>query len=235
MAIGLGAAMIGSSLISGGLGLAGASSAKQSAGKAAEYALWVENYNRNKRRKILEPLTSAGTNALNQLRKGVNLDYGDIVANLENDPFYQFQLQQGLDAVQGSAAAGGNLRSGATLKALTEYGQGMASQQAERGYNREYNRAMNRRNELMQLAGMGANALGAVAGGGSIAPQVAANTALNNAQYDMQRAQIGSDMLGGVLQGGMMAGAGIGLKDLLGMGGGGAGRPNLPYAEMAGF
>lgn len=222
MPIGLGAAMIGSSLISGGLGLAGASDAKQSAGKATEYALWAEKYNRNKRKEILEPLTSAGTNALGQLRQGV--DYGDIVANLENDPFYQFQLQQGLDAVQGSAAAAGNLRSGATLKALTEYGQGMASQQAQQGYNR----AMNRRNELMQLAGMGANALGSVAGGGSIAPQVAANTALNNANYDMQRAQIGSDMVGGLLQGGLMAAGGVTLSDLLGTGG--AGGSGLPYA-----
>lgn len=228
MPIGLGAAMIGSSLISGGLGLAGASQAEGSSRNATQYALWAENYNRKKRKQILEPLTSAGTNALGQLRNGV--DYGQIVEGLENDPFYQFQLQQGLDAVQGSAAARGNLRSGATLKALTEYGQGMASQQAQQGYNR----AMNRRNELMQLAGMGANALGAVAGGGSIAPQVAANTALNNANYDMQRAQIGSDMVGGLLQGGLMAAGGVTISDLLGIDGG-AGRPNLPYAEMAGF
>lgn len=225
MAIGLGAAMIGSSLISGGLGLAGAGQAQDSARKATEYALWAEKYNRNKAKEILEPITSAGTNALGQLRQGV--DYGEIVAGLENDPFYQFQLQQGLDAAQGSAAAGGNLRSGATLKALTQYGQGMASSQA----NQAYNRAMNRRNELMQLAGMGANALGSIAGRGSIAPQVAANTALQNADYDMQRANIMSGMLGGVMQGGMMAGAGIGLKDLLGLGGGaGAG---LPYAGGA--
>lgn len=225
----LGLVMGGSSLISGGLGLSAANKAEDQAKKATEYALWAEKYNRKKSKQILEPLTSAGTDALGQLQQGV--DYADIVSGLENDPFYQFQLQQGLDAVQGSAAARGNLRSGATLKALTEYGQGMASQQAQQGYNR----AMNRRNELMQLAGMGANALGSIAGRGSIAPQVAANTALQNADYTMQKANIMSGALGGALQGGMMAGAGIGLKDLLGIGGGGLPTGPGQYGTMGGY
>lgn len=45
-----------------------------------------------------------------------------------NSPDYQFALQQGLQATERGAAAGGNLRSGNTLAALNDYAQGRASQ-----------------------------------------------------------------------------------------------------------
>lgn len=51
--------------------------------------------------------------------------------NFENffaSPDYQFALRQGQQTAQNSAAAGGGLYSGNTLRALTDYGQGMASQ-----------------------------------------------------------------------------------------------------------
>lgn len=238
--ISLGTAMIASSAISGGMGLAGASQAQGSSRNATQYALWAENYNRKKRRQILDPLTSAGTNALNQLmRDPGRIDYQGMIDGLEDDPFYQFQLQQGLDAVSGNAATAGMLDSGRALKELMGYGQGMASSQLDKAYGRALNEKTSRRNELMNIAGMGANALGAVAGGGSIAPQVAANTALNNASYDMQRAQIGSDMLGGLFQGGLFQASGLTLRDLYGLPSAGGGvnytRPNVPGAAMAGF
>jgi hypothetical protein len=46
--------------------------------------------------------------------------------DLQNDPGYQFQLQQGEQALQRSQAARGNVFSGAALKAAQEYGQGLA-------------------------------------------------------------------------------------------------------------
>lgn len=45
---------------------------------------------------------------------------------LQGTPGYQFDVQQGMNAVQNSAAASGTLNSGSTLKALEQYGQGMA-------------------------------------------------------------------------------------------------------------
>lgn len=77
--------------------------------------------------------------------------YGDFraptQAEAQNDPGYQFALQQGLGALQGSAAARGLTRTGGTLKALMDYGQNAAAQQ----YGNVYNRAaqtygMNRSN-----------------------------------------------------------------------------------------
>lgn len=51
-------------------------------------------------------------------------------------PGYQFQLDQGLGAIDNSAASRGNLFSGSTLKAAQTFGQGLA--------NQEYNNYLNR-------------------------------------------------------------------------------------------
>jgi len=54
-----------------------------------------------------------------------------------NNPAYQFQLKQGQQALDRSSAARGMGYSGAQMKASQAYGQGLASQQ----YDKEYNRA----------------------------------------------------------------------------------------------
>lgn len=59
-------------------------------------------------------------------------------ATEQNDPGYQFRLQQGMKALQNSAAASGNLFTGDTGKAITQYGQDYASNE----YGNVYNRAM---------------------------------------------------------------------------------------------
>ena len=48
--------------------------------------------------------------------------------NMQQSPGYQFQLQQGLNSIQNSAAAGGGALSGATMKAMQQYGTGLAAQ-----------------------------------------------------------------------------------------------------------
>jgi hypothetical protein len=59
-------------------------------------------------------------------------------ATEQNDPGYQFRLSQGTDAIDRSAAASGNLFTGGTGKALTQFGQDYASNE----YGNVYNRAM---------------------------------------------------------------------------------------------
>jgi hypothetical protein len=50
-------------------------------------------------------------------------------------PGYQFQLQQGQQAIQRQAAAAGQLNSGATAKSLDAYSQGLASTYYQQAYN----------------------------------------------------------------------------------------------------
>jgi hypothetical protein len=53
-----------------------------------------------------------------------------------NDPGYKFRLQQGLEALQNSAAARGMLRTGETLHDIVNYGQGAASDEYSNAYQR---------------------------------------------------------------------------------------------------
>jgi len=58
------------------------------------------------------------------------------------DPSMQFQIDQAMQAIQGSAAAGGSLGSGATLKAMQDRGQQIAST----GYGQAQDRMMQDKN-----------------------------------------------------------------------------------------
>lgn len=51
-------------------------------------------------------------------------------------PGYQFAVEQGTSAIEGSAAARGGLYSGRTMQDLNDYGQGMANQEFNNYYNR---------------------------------------------------------------------------------------------------
>lgn len=55
---------------------------------------------------------------------------------MKMDPSYQFQMQQGVQALDHSAAASGGLLTGGHLKDLMTFGQGLASQDFNNIYNR---------------------------------------------------------------------------------------------------
>jgi hypothetical protein len=52
-------------------------------------------------------------------------------------PDYRFRLTEGMNALQGSAAARGGLYSGDTLRGITEYGQGLAAGEFGNWFNRQ--------------------------------------------------------------------------------------------------
>lgn len=56
--------------------------------------------------------------------------------SIKADPSYQFQMKEGMDAIQRSAAAKGTLLTGGTLKGLNEWAQGLASTFDDKYYNR---------------------------------------------------------------------------------------------------
>lgn len=81
---------------------------------------------------------------------------------LQMDPGYAFREQQGMQAVNRSAAANAGLQSGSALKAAQRFGQDMASQE----YGNAYNRFMqNRQNQIAML--QGGVGTGLTAGGGA--------------------------------------------------------------------
>jgi hypothetical protein len=81
--------------------------------------------------------------------------------NLQQDPGYQFRLDQGMQALQRSQAATG-ISGGAAAKAIAEYSQGVASQEYGNAYQRalaasQQNTGINQQNFQQQLQGYNAN------------------------------------------------------------------------------
>lgn len=95
----------------------------------------------------------------------------------QQDPGYQFRLDQGQQALERSAAARGGLLSGGALKDTTAYAQGMASQEYGNAYNRFNNDQSTIWNRLSGLAGVGQQANNTIAQVGSnTASQIGQNT-----------------------------------------------------------
>lgn len=86
------------------------------------------------------------------------------------DPGYQFSVDQGTQAIDRSAAAKGRLFSGATGKALEQFGVGTANQEYGDWYNR-----------IANLAGVGQSAAGSVAAAGQNYATQAGNAEQNAA------------------------------------------------------
>lgn len=98
------------------------------------------------------PAASVGDMALGRigmLNVGTPDEQRAAFAAFRADPGYQFALSEGLRGVRQTQAGRGMLGSGETLKALTEYGQGLADQQFGNWYDR-----------TAGLASMGQNAIG---------------------------------------------------------------------------
>lgn len=91
-------------------------------------------------------------------------------------PGYQFQLQQGENALQKSAAASGGLLSGGTLAGMNQYAQGLASSNYQNTFNNAltqyqsaYNTFQNNQNNTYQrLMGMSGQGLSAAGGAGNL-------------------------------------------------------------------
>lgn len=101
-----------------------------------------------------------------------------------SNPAYQFQLKQGQQALDRSSAARGMGYSGAQMKAAQEYGQGLASQQYDKEYNRASGEFGDYFNRLAGLAQGGQQAAGSMAQAGGQFANNAGNTFANlsNAQ-----------------------------------------------------
>lgn len=107
--------------------------------------------------KFNQTATSSGTGG------GGGGDFGSLMrrfsmADFEADPGYAFRMKEGLAGVESGAAARGGLLSGAALKAVQKYGQGLASQEYGNAYNRFTADQTNQYNRLAGLVNTGQGA-----------------------------------------------------------------------------
>jgi hypothetical protein len=153
------------SVISAGASILGANKAAKASSKAAEQALALQREQYQQSRTDMQPYMQAGQAGINALQQRLlgggaaagadpgafgetsNPTYSQAAYqapaafsygadNYTQSPGYQWQLQQGMNAINSSQAHRGAMDSGATLKSLARYAQGLALQDfnAQRDY-----------------------------------------------------------------------------------------------------
>jgi hypothetical protein len=81
---------------------------------------------------------------------------------LSQDPGYQFRLQQGEESINRANAASGGFFSGGRMMGLTDFSQGLASQEYGAAYARKQAEYSDRMNRLASMAGIGQTATNTV-------------------------------------------------------------------------
>jgi hypothetical protein len=118
-------------------------------------------------------------------------------AQAAQTPGYQFQLQQGENAAQNSAAGQGSLLSGRTLASLNDFAQGTASTNYQNTFNNsltQYNSAYNsflnnQQNQYSRLMGMSGQGLQAANGEGQLIQGIGGDIASLYGQQGAAKAQ----------------------------------------------
>lgn len=123
---------------------------------------------------LQEPFRQAGLSAQNRLLTYLGLPGGKAGADFglynrdftmkdfRADPGYAFRMSEGMKALERSAAARGGLLSGATLKGIERFGQGLASEEYANAFNRYQTERAARINPLQAMLGQGQTATGAM-------------------------------------------------------------------------
>ena len=205
------AAVIGSTVVGVGSSIASGKAQSKAAKSAAASQEAIADENVALQRELAEqqredfaPWRDIGEQALNQIWSGVQSGeflpekFDPSKINLEQDPGYQFRMDQGIEALDKSAAARGRLLSGAQQKALTDYGQGMGSQEYSNAYARysdQYAKEADRRaKQYNMLSGLSSGGQSSAAGQAQATSQLASSSGnilsnLGNAQAQSQYAQ----------------------------------------------
>lgn len=198
LAIGLGASAAGG-IATAAIGAHGAKEAASTQASADQTAQQIQQAEWTQQQANEKPFLQAGQGALADLQKDVEdpnfskypggTFQAPTLAQAEQMPGYQFQLEQGTNAIDQNAAANGSLLSGNTGKALTDYGEGLAStdygnlyNQALQQYMTNYgvwnNDTTNQVNRLQTLANTGLNSAANLGSEGQAAAQNTGNLAV---------------------------------------------------------
>lgn len=180
MAVATGTAILGGALIGGGLSALSASSAAKTQANATRDATEATLQGQREALAAQKPFLEGGYAATNRLQELLGLGgnksadgYGSLntpfsftPGDLTQTPGYQFSLQQGQNALDRKAAAGGGFYSGGGLKDAASFSQGLAGTTFDNEYNRAFNAFQTNRantlNPLQAMAGQGQTSAGTV-------------------------------------------------------------------------
>lgn len=168
-----------------GIGAVGSVIAGHEASSAANKATNSQMAMYQQTRSDLAPFSSTGASAMSQLASLFGFGPGGsgtpnaaaATSALTQFPGYQFGLDQGVQALDRSAASRGLLLSGAQLQDTQKFGQQYAMQQAWQPYVNQLNTSA----QLGESAAAGTGSAGASAAAGAAQSQLAAGSANGNA------------------------------------------------------
>jgi len=154
------------SLIGGAMSSKASKSAANTQAASADYAANLQNEQFNKQLELQAPFREAGLTAQNKLLDYMGLSAGAggkyardfSMADYQADPGYAFRLSEGMKGLNATAAARGGLISGNALRAATQYGQEMGSQEYQNAYNRYQINRSNQLTPLQSVMGVGQTA-----------------------------------------------------------------------------
>ena len=160
----------GASVVSGVMGAKASKSAARTQAASADYAAQLQQEQFDKQVELQAPFREAGLTAQNKLLDYMGLSAGAggkyardfSMADYQADPGYAFRLGEGMKGLNATAAARGGLISGNALRAATQYGQEMGSQEYQNAYNRYQTNRSNQLNPLQSLMGASQTATNAM-------------------------------------------------------------------------
>ncbi|MEM8575523.1 MAG: hypothetical protein AAGF48_12910 [Pseudomonadota bacterium] len=141
----------------------------------------------------LEPYAQAGADAQTEAANLMGLNGPEAQeaarARFQVDPGYQFMVEQGTKALEANLNASQGRYSGATLKALTEYGQGLGQQEYGNYFNRLTALGDDGQAASSQIAGIEQTA-------GANRADIASSAAANRSNVYQAEADLVADMAG---------------------------------------
>jgi hypothetical protein len=184
----------GASLIGGLLGNDASRSAAHAQADAANNATGLQKYIFDTQQAETAPYRALGASTLPTLATYLgqpnpttgkadssNPNFGMLtrpftLADVPNDPGYQFATKQANDALQNSALARGGMLSGNFATALQQQNQNMGYQQENQAFNQYWQQRGNIANLLGQATGLGQSGVGQSIGAGNNFASGASNT-----------------------------------------------------------
>jgi len=158
-------AVAGATVVSGVMGSRAASSAAGAQVAASEEQGRVQKEMFDKQVELQAPFREAGLKGQNELLDLLGLSgntkaagYGSLAQpftgqDMYKDPGYAFRLNEGVKALDRSAAARGGLLGGNQLRGVTQFGQDYATNEYQNAFNRYQAERQARLNPLQSLAG----------------------------------------------------------------------------------
>lgn len=128
----------------------------------AEQQMALEREQFNRQVELQQPWHTAGKNALAQLVPLASNYTPFGMEQFQADPGYSFRMDEGMKALERSAAARGGLLSGGMLKGIERFSQGLASDEYTNAFNRYQAERTARLAPLQSLAGVGQTSAGQI-------------------------------------------------------------------------